>query len=100
MQGARAAIFLGSGERPAMIAALAREPRPGYIALRAFLPPDTPGSGPVARFANVTVRPNVVAFDFGTVPADAPVTSPGWCGAGPSRGDPSVRHAAGRAAGR
>jgi hypothetical protein len=77
VQGSRAAVFLGPGDRPAMVARLAREPRPGYIALRAFLPPDTPGSGPIARFANVTVRPNVVPFDFSTVAVVAPVLPPG-----------------------
>jgi hypothetical protein len=77
LQGTRAAIFLGDGDRPALVARLARAPRPGYIALRAFLPPDTPGSGPIARFANVTVRPNVVPFDFATVPAETPDTSSG-----------------------
>jgi hypothetical protein len=77
LQGARAAIFLGPGDRPAMVARLARESRPGFIALRAFLPPDTPGSGPVARFANVTVRPNVVPFDFSTIPVEAPAIPPG-----------------------
>ena len=77
VQGTRAAIFLGPGDRPAMVARLARESRPGFIGLRAFLPPDTPGSGPVARFANVTVRPNVVPFDFSTTVVEAPAIPPG-----------------------
>lgn len=77
LQGSRAAVFLGTAERPVMVARLARESRPGYIALRAFVPPDTPGSGPVARFADVVVRPNVVPFDFSTVPVEAPVIPPG-----------------------
>jgi hypothetical protein len=77
VQGSRAAVFLGPGERPVMVARLAREPKAGYIALRAFLPPDTPGSGPVARFANVAVRPNVIPFDFTTVAVEAPVIPPG-----------------------
>ena len=77
VQGSRAAVFLGAGDRPAMVARLAREPRAGYIALRAFLPPDTPGSGPIARFANVSVRPNVVPFDFTTIAVEAPVIPPG-----------------------
>jgi hypothetical protein len=72
VQGPHAAVFLGTGERPVMVARLARESRPGYIALRAFLPPDTPGSGPIARFANVAVRPNVVPFDFTTIAVEAP----------------------------
>jgi hypothetical protein len=77
LQGSHAAIFVGPGDRPAMVARLARESRPGYIALRAFLPPDTPGPGPVARFANVTVKPNVVPFDFSTVAVEAPAIPPG-----------------------
>jgi hypothetical protein len=77
LQGNRAAVFLGPGDRPAMVARLARDPKAGYIALRAFLPPDTPGTGPVARFANVTVRPNAVPFDFSTVAVEAPAIPPG-----------------------
>ena len=44
---------------------LSREPQPGYISLRGFLPAGTPGSGPIARFANVRVRPDFIAYDFG-----------------------------------
>ncbi len=77
LKGTRMAVFLGPGDRPALVANLAREPRPGYIALRAFLPPDTPGSGPVARFANVVVRANVVPFDFDSVPVDTAPPAPG-----------------------
>jgi hypothetical protein len=77
VQGMRAAVFIGPGDRPAMVARLARESRPGYIALRAFLPADTPGSGPIARFANVTVRPNVIPFDFTTIAVEAPAIPPG-----------------------
>jgi hypothetical protein len=43
---------------------LAREPRAGALALGAFSPQGTPGEGPVARFANVTVRPEVEAVDW------------------------------------
>ena len=77
LQGQRAAVFLGSVERPVMVARLQRESKPGYVALRAFVPPDTPGSGPVARFANVTVRPNAVPFDFSSIAVEAPVVPPG-----------------------
>jgi hypothetical protein len=69
LQGARAAIFVGAGDTPALVAALAREPRPGYIALRSFLPQDALGTGSIARFSNVVVRPDVVGFDFASVPA-------------------------------
>jgi hypothetical protein len=76
LQGSRAALFIGAGEKPALVSTLAREPRAGYIALRGFLPPGTPGQGPIARFSNVVVRPGVVPFDFASVPAD-PAPPPG-----------------------
>jgi hypothetical protein len=47
-----------------LVPRMSRDPRPGYIALGAFLPAGVPGEGPVARFANVTVRPDHVPFDF------------------------------------
>lgn len=77
LKGSRAAIFLGPGDRPVMVANLAREPKAGYIGLASFVPPGTPGSGPVARFANVVVRPNETPFDFATVPAESDPPSPG-----------------------
>jgi hypothetical protein len=77
LKGARAAIFLGPGERPVMVAELAREPKAGSIALAAFVPPGTPGAGPVARFANVVVRPNEAPFDFSTAPVENAPPSPG-----------------------
>jgi hypothetical protein len=64
-EGRRAALFVKDMEKPALIVPhLARDPRPGYIGLRGFLPADVPGAGPIARFANVVVRPGPVAFDF------------------------------------
>lgn len=76
VKGAQAALFLGDAPQPALLVArLAREPRAGSIAVRAFLPPGTPGAGPVARFANVRVQPGVVDFAF--PPAPAPVASAG-----------------------
>ena len=65
LRGRQAAVFLGDTVRPVLvIPRLGHEPRAGYIALRAFLPAGTPGAGPIARFANVRVRPNVVPFSF------------------------------------
>ena len=65
MQGARAALFVGDLNTPALVVPrLSREPAPGSIALGGFLPADVPGQGPIARFRNVSVRPNEVAFDF------------------------------------
>ena len=51
--------------RPALVIdRLGHEPRAGYIALRGFLPAGVPGAGPIARFANVVVRPDHVPFNF------------------------------------
>jgi hypothetical protein len=76
LSGRRAALFVGDMARPALlIPALARTPEPGAIALRGFLPAGVPGEGPVARFSNVTVRPDV-AYDFGP-PPPAPAVEPG-----------------------
>jgi hypothetical protein len=71
------ALFVGDTMKPALVARMARDPRPGYIALRGFLPADTPGTGPIARFANVVVRPDEVAFDFGAVAVKARTPEPG-----------------------
>jgi hypothetical protein len=71
LQGPRAALFIGPGATPAMVPKLAREPRAGFIALRSFLPPDSMGQGPIARFANVRVAPGVVGYDFASAPAMA-----------------------------
>ncbi|HEY7864133.1 MAG TPA: hypothetical protein VIE39_10760 [Thermoanaerobaculia bacterium] len=64
VQGRDAALFVGDRSKPALVARLAREPKAGGIALAAFTPANTPGSGPVASFANLVVRPGVVDFDF------------------------------------
>jgi hypothetical protein len=70
LQGSRAALFVGDGPRPALVVPrLAREPRPGYLALRAFVPPGSAGSGPAARFRNVRVRAGEAPFDFAAVAA-------------------------------
>lgn len=79
-EGASAAIFIGDMAQPALVVPrLAREPRAGYIALGGFLPGGVPGSGPIARFANVTVAPGHVPFDFtqARAAADAVPARPG-----------------------
>lgn len=64
MQGRRAALFVRDMTRPALVVAkLARDPRAGSISLGGFLPANVPGAGPIARFSNVIVRPDV-AFDL------------------------------------
>ena len=77
LQGTRAALFVGDGVEPALVMpALARTPRAGYIALRCFVPPGTPGAEPAARFANVSIDPGRVDYDFGTAAAP-PTPAPG-----------------------
>jgi hypothetical protein len=67
VSGRSAAIFLNDTVKPAMIVPrLGHEPRAGYLALRAFLPPGVPGTGPTVRFANLRVRPGHVPFAFPT----------------------------------
>jgi hypothetical protein len=64
LQGDRAAVFVGDLEKPALVVpGLARPTAAGYLALRAFTPPGS-GTGPVARYANVSVEPGVSSFDF------------------------------------
>ena len=58
LEDRRAALYVGDMTKPALfVPRLAHEPRAGHIALRGFLPPGTPGTGPIARFANVSVQP-------------------------------------------
>jgi hypothetical protein len=81
LQGRRAALFLGDGPAPALLVdRLAREPRPGYVAIKGFLPKGTPGEGPIARFANVSVRPGPPGFEF-SPPRPEPKPDPGIVGA-------------------
>jgi hypothetical protein len=75
LHGRHAALFVKDMSAPALLVPkLAREPQAGHIALGGFLPANVPGEGPIARFANVVVQPEV-AFDFsatlGTM-SDAP----------------------------
>lgn len=72
LQGEKAAIFVGDLARPALVIPLARAVAPGYLALRGFAPPGS-GAGPIARFANVSIKPGPSAFDFSAGrPEDAP----------------------------
>jgi hypothetical protein len=75
-EGRRAALFVKNMEQPALIVPhLVREPKPGYIGLRGFLPAGVPGAGPIARFANVVVRPGPARFDFAAALSTATVSS-------------------------
>jgi hypothetical protein len=73
LSGRRAAVFLGDTVTPVLIVPrLHRQPVPGYVALYAFNA--SQGSGPIARFANVRVRPDTMAYQFGPpVPDPTPV---------------------------
>jgi hypothetical protein len=71
-KGTAAALFVKDMDKPALLVPhLAREPRAGSISIGGFLPPDTPGSGPIARFANVRVAPGTPAFDLAGAAAKA-----------------------------
>ena len=64
LSGEKAAVFVGDLGKPVLvIPRLGRGAAPGYLALRAFAPPGS-GSGPVARFANVSIQPGAAPFDF------------------------------------
>ncbi|HEY6549148.1 MAG TPA: hypothetical protein VI589_14625 [Vicinamibacteria bacterium] len=69
-----AALYLGSEAKPAFVARLDREPRAGYLALRAFAADGA--KGPVAWFSSVRTRPEAEALDADLVPP-APVDLPG-----------------------
>jgi hypothetical protein len=76
LKGPRAALFVGDMATPVLLVDhLAQEPKPGFIALRGFLPAGVPGDAPIARYRNVSVRSGEVAFDW---PApEAPPEVPG-----------------------
>jgi hypothetical protein len=74
LSGERAAIFWGDTLTPILVVPhLARAPQPGYLSLYAFVPPGTPGSGPIARFANVRISPGAVPYSFAPTPPEKPI---------------------------
>jgi hypothetical protein len=77
VQGVHAALFVGDMRTPALLVPrLSRQPAEGSIAVSGFLPQGVPGEGPIARFANVVVRPGVVEFDLPSAVAAAAAQSP------------------------
>ena len=68
VQGERAALWVGDAREPQMVSRLVREPRPGYLALRSFVPPGEPAGRLPVRFANVVVHPGVVPAGFADLP--------------------------------
>ncbi len=74
VQGSRAAVFVGATEEPQLVVPrLAREPKPGFIALRSFMTFGTPANTYVANYANVVVRPGAVDYEFPPVEPTSPV---------------------------
>lgn len=81
LKGRQAAFFLNDTITPAMVVArLGHAPRAGYLALRTFLPAGVAVSDPVARYANLRLRPDHVPFAFPPKPAAtfAPGTVQAW----------------------
>ncbi len=73
VKGRQAALFVGDMEKPRIITPLVREPGPGHIGLRGFLPRGAAPDGVyTANFANVVVSPGVVEHAF---PEIAPASS-------------------------
>jgi len=76
LNGRTAALYMGEpkpGEAPAFVARLDREPRAGFLAVRAFADRKP---GPVAWYSAVRVRPEAPPLDPNLVPA-APKDPPG-----------------------
>jgi hypothetical protein len=75
LSGQRAALFVGDGTTPDMVIRLGREPAPGYIALRSFVPAGgAPDGVSAASFANVVVRAGYVPHEFGPSARDSTPT--------------------------
>lgn len=65
VRGRQAAFFLNDTTKPALVVnRLGHVPAAGYLALRGFLPAGAPGSGPIARFANLRIRPDYFPYSF------------------------------------
>jgi hypothetical protein len=73
MQGRRAALFVKDMAKPVLLVPhVSREPVAGHIAIGGFVPPGIPGQGPIAKFADVVVRPDHIPFDFDAALAATP----------------------------
>ena len=71
LSGRRAAVFVGNLTEPQLVVPrLARHPGAGYVALRGFLPQGQPGGVYSASYANLTLRPGEVPYDFSKVPLE------------------------------
>ncbi|MBX7184618.1 MAG: hypothetical protein K1Y01_05670 [Vicinamibacteria bacterium] len=69
LQGEKAALFVGDSREPVLaVPKLARGRKGGFIALRSFLGANIKGAvEPPSSFANVTIRPDVVDYDFSKI---------------------------------
>ena len=71
VSGRQAAVFVGDVDEPQLIVPrLARDPKPGYLALRGFVPRNS--TGPAAHFANLRVLPGQTSFAFPDVEPEKP----------------------------
>lgn len=94
VQGTRAALFLDRDTIPTMVMPLARAPKAGFLAFRAFTPEVRELRGArAASYANLVVRRGHVPYRFGAA-LPAPALAPGTIG----RWQLSPAFAAGRAA--
>jgi hypothetical protein len=77
--GEKAVLFVGGASDPALIVPkLARGRKGGFIAVRSFLGANIKGDvEPPSSFANVTVHPGVVDYDFSKIVETQPPALPG-----------------------
>jgi hypothetical protein len=79
VDGEKAALFLGASTTPTLVVPqLARGKGGGYVGLRSFLGANVQGDvEPPSSFANLVVKPDVIGFDFSSVPDRPFVALPG-----------------------
>jgi hypothetical protein len=79
VSGEKAAVFVGAATTPTLIVPkLARGTRGGYVGLRSFLGANVQAvAEPPSSFANLVVKPDVIGFDFSSVPERPVVALPG-----------------------
>jgi len=65
LSGDRAAVFVGTKDRPQLVSRLRREPKAGTVGLGGLLLGDLPPEASTS-FSNVVLRPGDVPFDFST----------------------------------
>lgn len=73
VSGARAAVFVAGASEPQLVIPLAREPKPGFIAVRSFVPAGTELDGPATHFSNLEIKPGVIDATFPTPAVDEPL---------------------------